>query len=30
MMVLQEMNPPNVAKTLQMMQEALDLAKEAA
>ena len=28
MMVLQEMNPPGVEKTLQLMQEALDLAKE--
>ena len=28
MMVVQEMNPPGVEKTLQLMQEALDLAKE--
>lgn len=29
MMVLQEINPPGVARKLQLMQEALDLAKEA-
>ena len=29
MMVLEEMQPPGVAKTLQLMQEAIDLAKEA-
>jgi hypothetical protein len=29
MMLLEETQPPGVAKTLQLMQEALDLAKEA-
>ena len=28
MMVLQEMQPPGVAKTLQLMQEAIDIAQE--